>query len=97
MCILYSHNLPTAQIAIAPALCCGGNMSAIVPPPMVRGAAPAQPAKKRKATSMPIEFDTAQQMLKITKRTLHMLYKCMRPYSSDMGAIIRGPMANPKM
>lgn len=84
-------------MAIAPALCCGGNMSAIVPPPMVKGAAPAQPAKKRKATSMPIEFDTAQQMLKTTKRTLHMLYKCMRPYSSDMGAIIRGPMANPKM
>jgi hypothetical protein len=85
------------QIAIAPARCAGGNMSAIVPPPIVNGADPAHPAKKRKATSMPIEFETAQAMLKTTKRALATLYSGIRPYSSDMGAMISGPMAKPRI
>jgi len=70
---------PILQIAIAPARCSGGNISAIVPPPSVRGADPAQPARRRKAMSMPIEFESAQATLKITKRTLQMLYRRLRP------------------
>ena len=48
-------------------------MSAIVPPPSVKGADPAQPARNRNAINMSIEFESAQAILNITKRTLVML------------------------
>jgi hypothetical protein len=47
--------------------------------------------------SIPIDFDSAQAMLKITKSKLQMLYRWWRPYSSDMGAMISGPIANPRI
>src|SRR5690242_277050 len=78
-------------MAMAPARCCGGNMSAIVPPPSVRGEAPAHPARSRKAMSMPMELERAQAMLKTMNKTLQILYRGMRPYISDMGAMTRGP------
>lgn len=39
------------------------------PPPMVRGAAPAIPARIRKAMSMPMEVLNAHAIVKITKNT----------------------------
>ena len=42
----------------------------MVPPPTVSGAAPAQPARKRKASSMPSEVERAQPSVVATKRKL---------------------------
>jgi len=54
-------------------------MSAMVPPPRVRGAEPAQPARMRKAMSMPMLLLRAQQMVKMTKKTLQTLYTMNLP------------------
>lgn len=88
---------PRAHIAIAFARCCGGKMSAIVPAPIVIGAAPAQPANTRKAMSMPMLLLTAHAIVKMTNKALQTWYITNLPYSSDRGAMKSGPMAKPRM
>lgn len=74
-----------------------GMISAIVPLPIVVGATPATPSKKRKMTSEARFGATALAMLNIKKSTLQALYTTSRPLYSLNGATIRGPKANPKM
>ena len=71
-------------------------MSAMVPPPMVRGAAPAAPARKRKPMSMLKVLLTPQAIVKTTKSALHVWYNGSRPYSSLSGATRSGPKAKPR-
>ena len=62
---------PIAQIDIAfPLLSCR-TISAIVPPPIVKGAEPTHPSRKRKASSMFMSVLTAHAIVKTTKSTLH--------------------------
>lgn len=64
-------NGPMDQMAMAPPLCSGGSMSEMVPLPHVTTDTPASPAKKRKTMSMPMFCETAQQTVKMVKKTLH--------------------------
>jgi hypothetical protein len=88
---------PIPQIAIAAPLRSVGNMSPIVAPPSVIGMEPAQPAKKRKAMSMPRESLTAQHMMRMQMKRFPRIYTGRRPYTSERGAAIKGPKANPRM
>ncbi|KAJ0383942.1 hypothetical protein COL922a_009388 [Colletotrichum nupharicola] len=60
-------------------LSAGGATSAIVPPPMDSGAAPAHPLKKRNTSRTPRFGETAQAALQARKSTFEMLYAGYRP------------------
>ena len=64
-------NGPIANNAIAAPLFSCGMTSAIVPPPIVSGAEPPQPAMNRNAKNIPMSVLTAQAMQKIMKIALH--------------------------
>jgi len=78
---------PNAKIAIATPLCCGSIRSVIDPPPIVKGAAPAHPAKNRKATSIAMFCDSPHIRVSIRNKTLQTKYTICRPYNSERGAI----------
>jgi hypothetical protein len=65
---------PTAKAAIATPLCSTVIMTVIEPPPMLNGAAPAHPARNRKATSMPMFIDSPHIMVNIKNKTLQTKY-----------------------
>jgi hypothetical protein len=62
---------PKAQKAIALPLISTGIKSAIVPLPQVTAATPANPARNRNAISMPMFLATAQPIVKMKNKTLH--------------------------
>lgn len=62
---------PTDHMDIASPLLSRGIKSAIVPLPMVIGATPANPARKRKTVNMAMLTDTALRIVNMTKRMLH--------------------------
>jgi hypothetical protein len=78
---------PKAKIAIATPLCSTTIMSVIDPPPMLNGAAPAHPARKRNATNVPMFIDSPHIMVNIKNKTLQTKYTIRRPYNSKRGAI----------
>jgi hypothetical protein len=57
---------PIAQAAIAAPLFSCGKISAIDPAPIVSGQLPANPAKNRNTTRLPISGATAQAIVQIT-------------------------------
>ena len=87
---------PMIQPTIARPLFSIGTVSAIVPAPRVRGQLAAMPEKRRKTIKAFKLGASAQAMLKIRNNKLQMLYIMVRPYSSDSGAIIRGPKQYPR-
>ena len=84
---------PSDQHAIARPLCSCGIRSTMEPLPHVKTVTPAKPAKKRKATSMPMLSASAQATVKTMKSTLNTWYTTFRPYSSLRGAMSSGPVA----
>lgn len=87
-------------------------MSAIVPPPTTSGAAPAQPAMKRKMNNIGSEVARAQAMVDKTNKILLRWRIIVRPHTSEAGAkplglmlvssnqgvsSYMGPIALPKM
>ena len=73
-----------------------GITSAIVPPPIARAADPAEPAIKRKTISAGRFGATAQAIVKQRKTKLEVWYTGNRPWSSERGLQIRGPMTKPR-
>jgi hypothetical protein len=78
---------PNAKTAIATPLFCATIRSVIEPPPMLNGAAPAQPARNRKATNMPMFCDSPHIMVNTKNKTLETKNTIRRPYNSERGAI----------
>jgi hypothetical protein len=73
-----------------------GNMSPIEDSPSVTGVDPAQPAKNRSTISILREELTAQAIVNMRNVAHEIMYTHRRPYISDVGAITRGPTANPR-
>ena len=71
-------------------------VSAIVPEPTVMGQDPATPAKKRNTISIEMLVDLEQPMLKARNRNVLTWYTGKRPYSSEAGAMIKGPKTYPR-
>jgi hypothetical protein len=87
---------PIIHSAMAAPLLSAGIVSAMVPAPSAIGQDDAIPTRNRKAISAPRLFATAHAIVKITNRTLLTLYKIVRPYISESGAITSGPNAYPR-
>jgi hypothetical protein len=82
---------PEIQKTIARPLLSIGIVSAMVAEPIVRGQLDAIPARRRNTSRALRLLATAQAILKIKNNMLQTLYNGARPYSSDKGAISRGP------
>jgi len=63
-----------------------GIKSAIVPPPIASGAAPAEPARKRNTMRDSRLGARAHATVEAKKPTLDVWYRAARPYNSDRGA-----------
>ena len=74
----------------------GGHISAMVPPPILKGGLPNTPAKKRQTKTAPILFETAAPMENSTAIGIPSLKTINRPNVSLSGAPIVGPRASPK-
>ena len=87
---------PIIQEAMArPRRSCG-IISAMDPAPRVIGHDAAMPEKKRNAMRPPRFGASAHAILKIKKMKLQTLYTITRPYSSDKGAMSKGPKVYPR-
>ena len=69
------------------------NMSAIVPPPNVMAADPAIPSRNRNPINMLKLLDRAHAIVETTNTEFVALKMGFLPYSSESGAIKRGPKA----
>lgn len=88
---------PIAHMDIATPLFAGSVTSAIMPPPIVIGAEQAHPARKRNTKNMAVFVLKAQPMVNARKMTFATWIMIIRPYTSDRGAMVRGPKAKPSM
>lgn len=79
---------PMENIAIELPLCWAIKRSPIEPAPIVNGATPAQPAKKRKVRNRPMFGDSAHTMVHPRKARLQLMYISLLPDNSDSGAMI---------
>ena len=84
---------PRIYVAIANPRFSAGTISAIDPAPMVIGQEPGIPASKRNTIRAPRLLDTAHAMLKMRNRMAQTMYRILRPYISERGAMTMGPKA----
>lgn len=86
-------NVPSEYMLMDRPRSSGRHISDNIPPPIASGALPPTPDKKRKTMSCSFVFAKPHAKLEIIKTRLNDWMTRTRPYISDSGAMMSGPIA----